>query len=78
MSRSRNSRSVPTNKVYRWVTATVGLFFVGLAVTIVCFSNNKQVEAYIGVLLIGGLGVDALVSAARNRQSILSRIGPLP
>lgn len=32
----------------------------------------------VAALVVGGLGVETLMSVAYNRQSLLSRIGPLP
>lgn len=63
----------------RWVTAAFGVLFIGLAVAIVAWPS---IETSIGpitiAVLLGGLGVDAVHSAARDRRSLLSRIGPLP
>lgn len=63
---------------YRWVTAALGLLFVGLAGMIVCTAEGNRAGAYGATLVVGGLGIDALVSAAWNRRSLLSRLGPLP
>jgi hypothetical protein len=64
---------------YRWVTALVGLLFVGLAIAILATATPQtRVGAYVAALVVGGLGADAIVSAARNRLSILARLGPLP
>lgn len=63
----------------RWVTAIVGILFVGIAIAIVCsFAAELSLGAFALAALIGGLGMDALFSAARKRRSIVSRIGPLP
>lgn len=63
----------------RWVGAAFGLFLVGMAVAIVLLAADANpLGASAAALLIGGLGVDALVAAIRDRRSILSRIGPLP
>jgi threonine/homoserine/homoserine lactone efflux protein len=63
----------------RWITAAFGLMFVGIAIAIVYTSASDQsMGAFATAALVGWLGVDALVSAARNRRSLLSRIGPLP
>jgi hypothetical protein len=67
------------SRTYRWVTATVGLVFIALAVVIVFTADkNHTLGAVVAAFIVGGLGVDATISAARNRPSILSRIGPLP
>ena len=67
------------SRSYRWVTATVGLVFVALTVAIL-FTADRQhrIGAFGAAFIVGGLGVDAVVSAARNHLSILARIGPLP
>ncbi len=63
----------------RWVTAAFGLMFVGIAIAIVYTSaSDHPMGAIATAALVGLLGVDALVSAACNRRSLLSRIGPLP
>jgi hypothetical protein len=62
---------------YRRVTAALGLLFVGLAVAILP-TNDGGIGSYGAALGVGGLGIDALVSAARQRRSLLSRLGPLP
>ena len=66
-------------KLDRWVTAAVGLLFVGIAIAIIAMSvRERPIAAFLAAFVTGGLGVDALLSAARNRRSFLSRIGPLP
>jgi hypothetical protein len=65
------------SKTYRLVTAAFGLLFMVVAVAIVVVSDRTfgPILASAG---IGILGVDAMVSAFRNKPSLLSRIGPLP
>ena len=63
----------------RWVTAAVGLLFVGIAIAILVLSaTERPIAAFLAAFVTGGLGLDALLSAVRNRRSFLSRIGPLP
>jgi hypothetical protein len=63
----------------RWVTAAIGLLFVGIAITILAMlASERPIAAFLAAFVTGGLGIDALLSAARNRRSFLSRIGPLP
>lgn len=63
----------------RWVTGLAGFLFVGIAGAIGCsFAADPSFGAFATAAVIGGLGIDALLSAARRRRSILSRIGPLP
>jgi len=67
------------NNAERWVTAMVGLLFVGIAIAIVCsLDADLSLGALAAAAVIGGLGIDALLSAAFKRRSIDSRIGPLP
>ena len=62
---------------YRVVTAVFGLFFVVLAVAIVVVSD-RTVGPLLAAAVVSVLGIDAIVSALRNKPSLLSRIGPLP
>ena len=67
------------NNAERWVTAMVGLLFVGIAIAIVCLlAADLSFGTFAVAAVVGGLGIDALLSAARKRRSIVSRIGPLP
>ncbi|OKH44786.1 hypothetical protein NIES30_21360 [Phormidium tenue NIES-30] len=66
------------SRSYRWVTATVGLVFIALAIAILFTADHHNLQTALAAVIVGGLGADALVSAARNRLSILARIGPLP
>jgi hypothetical protein len=57
----------------------VGLLFIVLAIAILATADgDRKLGATLAAVVVGGLGVDAMVSAARNRLSILARIGPLP
>lgn len=63
----------------RWVTGAVGLLFVGIAVAIVySVGADHSLGSFAAAVVIGWLGIDALLSAARKRRSVLLRIGPLP
>ena len=67
------------SKAVRLVTALFGVFFIGMAVAIVLsFDRSMPLGAIVAALALAALGVDACVSAARNRRSLLERIGPLP
>jgi hypothetical protein len=69
----------PQSTADRVAAALFGALFVGLAVAIVLtFSEDSVLGASIAALVVGGLGVDALISAALGRRSLASRIGPLP
>ena len=66
-------------KTPRILTASLGAFFVLLAFAIVLLVDQSMlVGAIVAALVIGLLGVDACISAARDRPSLLQRIGPLP
>jgi len=66
-------------KVDRWVGAASGLFFAGMAVAIMIFAfATNPIGACAAAFVVGGLGIDVLFAAFRNRSSLLSRIGPLP
>jgi hypothetical protein len=76
---SPEDRQGTREKLDRWVTAAIGLLFVGIAIAILVLSaGERPIAAFLAAFVTGGLGVDALLSAARNRRSFLSRIGPLP
>lgn len=71
----------PTNstKSHRLVGVLFGVFFVALAVLIVATSDaSTRLGAIAAAIVIGGLGLDLLISAMRGKRSLLSRIGPLP
>ncbi len=76
---SPDDQSSLRGRLDRWVTAAVGLLFVGIAIAILAMlASERPIAAFLAAFVTGGLGVDALLSAARNRRSFLSRIGPLP
>jgi thiol:disulfide interchange protein len=63
----------------RVVTGLFGFLLVALAVlTIVTSGEETRAGALLVALVLGALGVDAVISAARDRRSLVSRIGPLP
>ena len=62
---------------YRAFTAILGVIFVAVAVVILAISEHTF-GPLAAALVIGALGVDAIVSAWRNREPWLARIGPLP
>ncbi len=67
------------SKAPRIVTALFGAFFIVLAFAIVLsVEPSMLVGAVVAALAIGLLGVDACISAARDKPSLLQRIGPLP
>ena len=62
----------------RIAAAVVGLFLVGIAAAIVATAQPLTAGPVVAALVAGALGVEALVSAARGRRCLLSKIGPLP
>ena len=65
------------SSINRIVTGGFGVFFVGLALAIL-ISPEISFGVVIAVIVVGGLGMDAIVSAFRGKTSLLARIGPLP
>ena len=62
---------------YRIVTFSFGVLFVTCAVAIFMISG-LALGVWIAGIVIGGLGLDAMISAIRSRKSLLARIGPVP
>ena len=63
----------------RIVAGCMGALFVALAFAIIGLADRPLGPgALVAALVVGWLGIDALVNAVRNKRSLLSRIGPLP
>jgi hypothetical protein len=63
----------------RIVTGCMGALFVALAIAIIVVVDRPiGLGALVAAMVIGLLGIDALISAVRAKRSLLSRIGPLP
>lgn len=63
----------------RWIGACLGVVFVAAAVVIVVQGMpHPSAGEIVAALVLGGLGLDAVISAFRARRSWLERIGPLP
>lgn len=77
MPEPRDSESsTPTR---RNISVAFGMLFVAMAVAIVVTSTvPTRRDAIVAALVLGGLGIDQVISAVRGRRSLLSRIGPLP
>ena len=79
---ARPSRHAPESRPpgSRFVSAAFGLLFVGVAVLVLFVAPGAPypIGATIAGVVIGALGLEALVAALRNRRSLASRIGPLP
>jgi hypothetical protein len=56
----------------------IGLLFCCIAVAIVLAVTPLSVSALLAAIVIGALGIEALLAARGGRRSLLSRIGPLP
>ena len=67
------------SKTNRMITGGFGVLFIVVAVMIAVLSSPPMhLGAVLTALVIGVLGLDALISAIRGKRSLLSRIGPLP
>ena len=64
--------------IHRIVSVAFGIFFIGIAVAIVAMVHPHGIGSIAVALVLAALGVDELISATRNRTSLLMRIGPLP
>lgn len=62
---------------YRGVTAVFGVLFTIVAIAIVVVSEFT-IGAILAAVVIGILGINAMIGAYRNTPTLLSRIGPLP
>ena len=72
-------RAKPQSKTARVVTVVFGVFLVVIAAVILAFADRPlSIGALVASLVVGLLGVDACVSAARSKRSLVERIGPLP
>ncbi len=66
------------SRLDRFIALLFGLVFCGIALAIVLLAQPLSTGPVIAAVVLGGLGLDAVVSAVRGTQSLLSRIGPLP
>lgn len=74
----RSTNQQPTQSTtYRIVTFAFGALFVALSIAVFVVSNRSLGAAIAGIVM-GGLGLDAMISAYRSKPSLLARIGPLP
>jgi hypothetical protein len=59
----------------RVAAVLIGALFVGVSLAILAaFMHDLSVGPVLAAVVIGGLGIEALLSAARNRRCLLSRI----
>ncbi len=66
------------SRLDRFIALLFGLVFCGIALAIVLLAQPLSTGPVIAAVVLGGLGLDAVVSAVRGTRSLLSRIGPLP
>lgn len=67
------------SRTHRLVTAAFGTFLVLMAVlTLVSADRSTRPGAAAVAVVLGLPGLDALIAAARNTRSLVSRIEPLP
>lgn len=67
------------SKSSRLVTAAFGTLLVGCAIlTVVVVDPSIRWRGVAVALVLGLLGLDAIVASVRGRASVASRIGPLP
>jgi len=68
-----------TNFTNRIITALFGTALVTFAIWISVLSgSNMRLVAVIGAVILAALGIEAIYSSIRGRQSLVMRIGPLP
>lgn len=60
-------------------SVVIGILFVAIALWlgVMTWPQPSRGEVLV-VLVVGSLGIDAILSALQRRRSFLSRIGPLP
>jgi uncharacterized membrane protein YqjE len=64
---------------HRMATTLFGIFLVAMAIlTLLVADRSTRLGSIAVAAVLAVLGVDAVVSAARNTRSLVSRIGPLP
>ena len=69
-------RTTFTNRI---ITALFGTALVTFAIWISVLSgSNMRLVAVIGAVILAALGIEAIYSSLRGRQSLVMRIGPLP
>lgn len=63
----------------RLVDLLFGIFLAVLAAAILFTSDQSSLAgSIIAAGVVGGLGIEAICSAARGKRSLLARIGPMP
>lgn len=75
---ARGQEPYYARRSYRWITAVMGLFFIGLGLYVLGFAPASGAARYAAGAALVLLGCNAAHAAYRSRASWLSRIGPLP
>lgn len=63
---------------HRTFTFLIGAMFLGIGIALPFIAPEAGWGGIVAAIVVGGLGLDAVVAALRNRPSLLARIGPLP
>lgn len=64
---------------HRTVTTLFGFFLIVMAIaTLLVADASTRLGSIVVAAVLAVLGVDAVISAARDTRSLVSRIGPLP
>ncbi len=69
--------AAPT-RMDRLVAFFFGLFFCGIALAIVLAVQPLSTGALIAAIVLGGVGLEAVLASLRGKRALLARIGPLP
>ena len=76
--------SDPSRHASPWTSSRIvdllfGIFLVLMAVAILVWSEPSSFAgSIVAAVVVGGLGIEAIFSAARGKRPLLARIGPLP
>lgn len=76
---TRNPDKAPPKGPSPRVETAYGALLILVAIAIVVTADPAwNMGAIVAAVLVGGLGVEAVLAARQGRRSLLSRIGPLP
>lgn len=67
-----------TRKLYRLFSGGFGLFLIGVGVYALFFTGDSTMMQIVGGIALVLLGFNMVISAFRARESLISRLGPLP
>jgi hypothetical protein len=63
---------------HRLVTAIFGVLLAAIGIVIPLIAPEAGWGGIAAAVVIGGLGIDAIIAAWRDRPALIARIGPLP